>query len=139
MHVGDDLPREWLLPSAPTGDDALRLGWLSDEVLEDVLFEARLAAGYSKRRLIRFHDTIQTNKRIIRLAADGHTSAGIVELMGTTEGMIRSRSRRQRIHRLLECLLPGDVFVEYDRAGGNQQRAWEIQSTHPSGKRLVQV
>jgi len=60
-HDGGDLPHEWLALSAPTGDDMVRLDWLSDDVLEGVLFDARLAAGYSKRRLIRFHDTLQTD------------------------------------------------------------------------------
>ncbi len=78
----------------------------------------------------------KADKRILRLAANGHTNAGIAELMGTTEGTIRNR--RQRIRRLLEHLLPPDVLVEYDRSGGNQQRACEIQSTYANRKKPLQ-
>ncbi|MBN1125412.1 MAG: hypothetical protein JXA82_10425, partial [Sedimentisphaerales bacterium] len=95
-----DPPHEWLAPCPSTDDDTLRLDWLSDEVLEGVLFEARQAAGFSQRMLTRYWDTLQTDKRIIRLAANGHTNASIAELMDTTEGTIRNR--RQRIRRLLE-------------------------------------
>jgi hypothetical protein len=55
--------------------------------------------------------------------------------MGTTEGTIRNR--RQRIRRLLEGLLPLDALVEYDRSGGNHQRACEIQSTYPDRRKPV--
>jgi hypothetical protein len=41
--------------------------------------------------------------------------------MGTSDGTIRDR--RQRIRRLLEGLLSLDALVEYDRSGGNYQRA----------------
>ena len=51
----------------------------------------------------------------------------------TTEGTIRNR--RQRIRRLLEHLLPSDACVEYSRTGGNQQRAWEIQSAYPDRRK----
>jgi len=130
MHDDGDLPHEWLAPSTPIDDETLRLDWLSDEVLEGALFEARQTAGFSQRQLTRYWDTIQTDKRIIRLAANGHTNASIAELMGTTEGTIRNR--RQRIRRLLEALLPLDaVMVEYRRSGGNPQRAHEIQLTYP--------
>lgn len=93
------------------------MDWLSDEVLEGVLFEARLATGYSNCSLTRHWDTVQTDKRIIRLAANAHTNASIAELMGTTKDTIRNR--RQRIRRLLEHLLPLDAFVEYNRTDGN--------------------
>ena len=129
LHDGGDPPHEWLTPSTSTDDDTLRLDWLSDEVLEGVLLEARQAAGFSQYQLTRYWDTLQTEKRIIRLAANGHTNASIAELMGTTEGTIRNR--RQRIRRLLERLLPPDALVDYDRRGGNQQRAREIQLTYP--------
>jgi DNA-directed RNA polymerase specialized sigma24 family protein len=109
-------------------DDGRTMRWLSDEVLEGVLFEARQAAGYSKRSLSRCQCTLQTDKHIIRLAANGHTNASIAELLGTTEGTIRNR--RQRIRRLLEGLLPPNVQVEYNRSGGDQQRAREIQSAY---------
>jgi DNA-binding NarL/FixJ family response regulator len=66
-------------------------------------------------------DKVLLRSLIIRLAANGHTNASIAELMGTTEGTIRNR--RQRIRRLLESLLPLGALVEYDRSGGNQQRA----------------
>ena len=133
LHDGGELPNEWLASSSLTDDDTLRLDWLSDEVLEGVLFEARVAAGYSKRCLSRTQHTVQTDKRIIRLAANGHTNASIAKLVGTTEGTIRNR--RQRIRRLLEHLLPVDAFVEYDRSGGNHQRACEIQSTYPGRRK----
>jgi DNA-directed RNA polymerase specialized sigma24 family protein len=133
MHDGGDLPHEWLAPSTPVYDDALRLDWLADEVLESALIEARQIAGFSQYQLTRYWDTIQSDKRIIRLAANGHTNASIAELMGTTEGTIRNR--RQRIRRLLEHLLPPDAFVDYDRSGGNQQRACEIQSAYPDRRK----
>jgi len=60
LDDGGDLPHEWLAPSISTDDDVLRLDWLSDEVLEGVLFEARQAAGFSQRMLTRYWDTIQT-------------------------------------------------------------------------------
>jgi DNA-binding CsgD family transcriptional regulator len=135
LHDGGDMPHEWLIPSTATDDEALRLDWLSDEVLEGVLFEARQAAGFSQRMLARYWDTIQTDKRVIRLAANGHTNASIAELMGTTEGTIRNR--RQRIRRLLENLLPLDAVVEYDRSGGNHQRAREIQLTYADQRKPV--
>ena len=94
----------------------------------------RQAVGFSKRNLTRTW-TLQTEKRIIRLAATGHTNASIAELMDTTEGTIRNR--RQRIRRLLESLLPLDALVEYDRSGGNQQRAREIQLTYPDQQKPV--
>jgi DNA-directed RNA polymerase specialized sigma24 family protein len=135
MDDTGDLLHEWLLPSTSTDEDTLRLDWLSDEVLEGVLFEARQAAGFSQRMLTRYWDTIQIDKRIIRLAANGHTNASIAELMDTTEGTIRNR--RQRIRRLLESLLPLDALIEYDRSGGNQQRAREIQLTYPDQQKPV--
>jgi len=128
LHGGGDPPHEWLVPSTPASDGTQRLDWLSDEALEGVLFEARVAAGYSNRCLSRTQGTIQTDKRIIRLAANSHTNASIAKLVGTTEGTIRNH--RQRIRRLLEHLLPAGAFVEYDRSGGNHQRACEIQSTY---------
>jgi DNA-directed RNA polymerase specialized sigma24 family protein len=137
LHDGGNLPYEWLAPSSLTGDDTLRLDWLSDEVLEGVLFEARVAAGYSNHSLSRFQSTIQTDKRIIRLAANGHTNASIAELLGTTEGTIRNR--RQRIRRLLEKLLPTDAIVEYNRTGGNQHRACEIQSAYPGRRKPAEA
>ena len=84
LHDGGDLPHEWLAPPMLTDDDTLRLDWLSDEVLEGVLFEARQAAGFSQRQLTRYWDTIQTDKRIIRLAANGHTNASIAELISAS-------------------------------------------------------
>jgi hypothetical protein len=66
LHDGSDLPHEWLAPSISTDDDTLRLDWLSDEVLEGVLFEARQAAGFSQRMLTRYWDTIQTDKVLLR-------------------------------------------------------------------------
>ena len=56
-------------------------------------------------------------------------------MLGTTEGTIRNR--RQRIRRLLESLLPPDVYVEYNRTGGNQQRAREVQLTYPDQQKPV--
>jgi len=134
-HVGGDLPHEWLASSSLTDDDTLRLDWLSDEVLQGILFEARVAAGFSNRCLSRTQDTMQTDKRIIRLAANGHTNASIAKLVGTTEGTIRNR--RQRIRRLLEHLLPPDAYVDYDRSGGNHYRAREIQMTYPGQQKPV--
>ena len=134
MHDGGDLPHEWLISPARASDQTLRLDWLSDEVLEGVLFEARRAAGFSKRMMARYRDTIQTDKRIIRLAARGHTNASISQQMGTTEGTIRNR--RQRIRRLLETLLPPEAPpVEYSRSGGDQSRARGIQLTYPGGRK----
>ena len=133
VHDGG-LPHEWLVATQPAHDEPLDLDWLSDEVLEGVLFEARQAAGFSQRMLTRYWDTIQTDKRIIRLAARGHTNASIAELLGTTEGTIRNR--RQRIRRLLESLLPPDLPpVEYSRTGGDQRLAREIQMTYPDQRK----
>jgi DNA-binding CsgD family transcriptional regulator len=132
VRDGGDLPHEWLPSPTPANGRTLRLDWLSDEVLEGVLFEARHAAGFSKRQMTRYWDTIQTDKRIIRLAARGHTNASIAQQMDTTEGTIRNR--RQRIRRLLETLLPAEAPpVEYSRTGGDQCRAREIQLTYPGG------
>jgi DNA-directed RNA polymerase specialized sigma24 family protein len=133
LHDGGGLPHEWLAHSTAAGDHTLGIDWLSDEILESTLFEARVAAGYPKHCLSRSQNTLEADKRILRLAANGHTNAGIAELMGTTEGTIRNR--RQRIRRLLEHLLPPDVLVEYDRSGGNQQRACEIQSAYPDRRK----
>jgi DNA-binding CsgD family transcriptional regulator len=55
------------------------------------LWAARDDAGFSQRQMTGYWDTIQTDKRIIRLAADGHTNASIADLLGTTEGTIRNR------------------------------------------------
>jgi hypothetical protein len=140
-------PAEWLVAS-PAGDDTRSIDWLSDacpdrqggEVLEGVLYEARCAAGYSQRKLTRHWQTLQTDKQIIRLAANGHTNASFAELMGTTEGTIRPltgicENRRQRIRRLLESLLPLGTVVECDRSGGTHQSACEIQSTYAGRRR----
>jgi DNA-directed RNA polymerase specialized sigma24 family protein len=135
LHDGGDLPHEWLAPTAPSDDDTLRLDWLSGEMLEGVLFEARVVAGFSNRCLSRTKDTMQNDKCIIRLAANGHTNASIAKLVGTTEGTIRNR--RQRIRRLLEHLLPPEAFVDYDRTGGNHHRAREIQLTYPDQQKPV--
>lgn len=128
-----DLPHEWLVVPAAS-NDTRTTDWLSDEVLEGVLLEARHAAGYSQRKLTRHWETIQTDKRIIRLAARGHTNESIATLLGTTEGTIRNR--RQRIRRLLESLLPPDLPpVEYSRTGGDQSRAREVQLTYRGGRK----
>jgi DNA-binding CsgD family transcriptional regulator len=62
--------------------------------------------------MTRYWDTIQTDKRIIRLAANGHTNASIAELMGTTEGTICNR--RQRIRHLMDT-------CPYRPLGGDNQ------------------
>jgi hypothetical protein len=77
LHDGGDLPHEWLAPHVPDANDTLHLDWLSDEILEGVLLEARVVAGFSQYQLTRYWDTIQTDKRIVRLAANGHTNASI--------------------------------------------------------------
>jgi len=71
LHDGGDLPHEWLRVPVPIDDESLHLDWLSDEVLEGLLFEARQTAGYSKRCLTRSWDTMKTEKHIIRFAANG--------------------------------------------------------------------
>ena len=128
-----ELPHERL--TVPRSDEpGQRLDWLSDEVLESLLFEARQTAGFSRYQMTRYWDTLQADKRIIRLAANGHTNASIAQLMGTTEGTIRNR--RQRIRRLLKHLLPPEAPpVEYSRTGGNQQRARDIQLTYPGQRK----
>jgi DNA-binding CsgD family transcriptional regulator len=132
LNEDGDPPHEWL--AVPQSDEpSKRPDWLSDEVLEGVLFEARQTAGFSRRLMTRYWDTIQKEKRIIRLAAHGHTNASIAQLMGTTEGTIRNR--RQRIRQLLEVLLPPGELVEYSRTGGNQQRARDIQLTYPGQRK----
>ena len=133
LNEDGDPPHERL--TVPQSDEpGQRLDWLSDEVLESVLFEARQKAGFSQRQMTRYLGTIQKEKRIIRLAANGHTNASIAQLMGTTEGTVRNR--RQRIRRLLEGLLPPEApLVEYSRTGGNQQRARDIQLTYPGQRK----
>ena len=125
-------PAEWLV-APPSGDDARSIDWLSDEVLEGVLYEARCAAGYSQRKLTRHWQTIQTDKQIIRLAASGHTNASIAQIVGTTEGSVRDR--RNRIRRLLKALLPPESIPEYSRTGGNSRVAREIQLTYPRARK----
>ncbi|MGC9334622.1 MAG: sigma factor-like helix-turn-helix DNA-binding protein [Anaerolineae bacterium] len=133
LNEDGDPPHERLAVSVDD-EPGQRLDWLSDEVLEGVLFEARKTAGFSRRQMARYWDTIQREKWIIRLAANGHTNASIAQLMGTTEGTIRNR--RQRIRRLLEHLLPPEAPpVEYSRTGGNQQRARDIQLTYPGQRK----
>jgi DNA-binding CsgD family transcriptional regulator len=128
-----DPPHERLAVPQPD-EPTHRLDWLSDEVLEGVLFEARQTAGFSRRLMTRYWDTIQKEKHIIRLAANGHTNASIAQLMGTTEGTIRNR--RQRVRRLLEVLLPPEAPpVDYNRTGGDQQRARDIQLTYPGQRK----
>jgi DNA-binding NarL/FixJ family response regulator len=86
-----DPPHERLAVSQ-IDEPSQRLDWLSDEVLEGVLSEARQTAGFFRRLTTRYWDRIQTDKRIIRLAANGHTNASIAQLMGSTEGTIRNCS-----------------------------------------------
>ena len=129
-------PAEWLV-APPRGDDTQSIDWLSDEVLEGVLYEARCAAGYSQRKLTRHWQTIQIDKQIIRLAASGHTNASIAQIIGTTEGSIRDR--RNRIRRLLKALLPPESIPEYSRTGGNCRVAREIQLTYPRARKPAQA
>jgi predicted N-acyltransferase len=53
LHDDGDLPHGRLAAPA-AGDDARCVDWLSDEVLEGVLFEARQAAGFSQRQMTRY-------------------------------------------------------------------------------------
>ena len=129
-------PAEWLVASPP-GDDTRSIDWLSDEVLEGVLYEARHAAGYSQGKLTRHWQTIQTDKQVIRLAAGGHTNASIAQIVGTTEGSIRDR--RNRIRRLLKALLPPESIPEYRRTGGNAHTARAVQLTYPRARKPVQA
>jgi DNA-directed RNA polymerase specialized sigma24 family protein len=132
---GGDLPHEWI-PAPPPQDHAEETYWLSDESLHGVLYQARAAPGYSKRNLARYYARIEADARIVRLAAAGHTNAGIAQLVGSSEGTIRNR--RQRIRRLLETLLPDDHQVEYNRQGGDPLRAREIQLTYPNHRKEIQ-
>ena len=133
VREGGDLPHEWLAAPVPI-DDSRTIDWLSDEVLEGVLYEARHAAGFEQRKITRYWATIQNEKRIIRLAARGHTNDSIAVILGTTEGTIRNR--RQRIRRLLETLLPaGAPPVEYDRSGGQHATARAIQLAYPQARK----
>ena len=127
-------PAEWLV-AYPPGDDTRSIDWLSDEVLEGALYEARCAAGYSQRKLTRHWQTIQSDKQIVRLAAGGHTNASIAQIIGTTEGSIRDR--RNRIRRLLKALLPPESIPEYSRTGGNTRAARQIQLTYPGARKPV--
>jgi DNA-binding CsgD family transcriptional regulator len=133
LNEDGDPPHERL--TVPENDGpSQRLDWLSDEVPEGVLFEARQTAGFTQRQMTRYWDAIQKEKRSIRLAANGHANASIAQLMGTTEGTIRNR--RQRIRRLLEGLLPPEAPpVKHSRTGGNQQRARDIQLTYPGQRK----
>jgi hypothetical protein len=75
LHDGGDLPHEWLNLPGPTDDEILRLDWLSDEMLEGVLLEARVVAGFSQYQLTRYWDTIQTD--------DGELAAALSALQRT--------------------------------------------------------
>ena len=129
-------PAEWLV-APPPGDDTRSIDWLSDEVLEGALYEARCAAGYSQGKLTRHWRTIQSDKQVIRLAASGHTNASIAQIIGTTEGSIRDR--RNRIRRLLKAMLPPESIPEYSRTGGNARTAREIQLTYPRARKPALV
>ena len=71
LHDDGDLPHEWVNLLTPADDEPLRLDWLSDGILEGVLFKARHAAGYAhatrlRRYLNRIWDTIQTDRVLLR-------------------------------------------------------------------------
>jgi hypothetical protein len=120
---GQALRHEWLALTAPIDDDTQRLDWLSDEVLEGVLFEARQAAGFSQRQLKRYWNTIQTDKRIIRLAANGHTNASVAELTKTPLKLTEIGLRQQGSP-------PAELDVRFPRRLSLAPRsavAWELE------------
>jgi DNA-binding CsgD family transcriptional regulator len=128
-----------LSAAAQEATDLQRLEWLGHEDLVIALVEGRKAAGVSQRSISYALNlgTIHNEATIIRLAAQGHTNESIATLLDTTEGTIKNR--RQRIRRWLTALAErngvADLVEEWDKSGGNQKRAAQIQHTYPQGQK----
>ena len=126
---------------APAATDLQRLDWLGQDDLVTTLIEGRKAAGVPNHLIARSRNqgTIHNEATIIRLAAQGHTNEGIATLLDTTEGTVKNR--RQRIRRWLTALAEqkgvANLVEEWDRSGGNHQRAAQIQCTYPNGRKPV--
>ena len=136
---GDVTYLDRLSEAAQEASDLPRLDWLGQDDLVTTLVEGRKAAGVSQRAICYALNlgTIHHEATIIRLAAQGHTNEGIATLLDTTEGTIRNR--RQRIRRWLTALVQqngvADLVEAWDKSGGNQSRAVQIQHTYPAGHR----
>jgi hypothetical protein len=128
-----------LSAAAREATDLQRLDWLGHEDLVVTLVEGRKAAGVSKRAISYACNlgTIHNEATIIRLAAQGHTNESIATLLDTTEGTIRNR--RQRIRRWLTALAEqngvADQVEAWDKSGGDQKRAVQIQNCYPNGRK----
>jgi DNA-binding CsgD family transcriptional regulator len=128
-----------LAAAAQEATDLQRLDWLGQEDLVTALVEGRKAAGVSQRAISYALNggTIHNEATIIRLAAQGHTNEAIATLLDTTEGTIRNR--RQRIRRWLTALAEqngvADLVEEWDKSGGDQKRAVQIQHSYPAGRK----
>lgn len=127
--------------AAREATDLHRLDWLGQEDLVIALVEGRKAAGISQRKISYALNlgTIHHEATIIRLAAQGHTNEAIATLLGTTEGTIKNR--RQRIRRWLTALAEkngvADLVEEWDKSGGEQRRAAQIQAAYPGGRKAA--
>jgi DNA-binding CsgD family transcriptional regulator len=132
-----------LSAAAQEATDLQRLDWLGHEDLVIALVEGRRAAGVSQRAISYALNlgTIHNEATIIRLASQGHTNESIATLLDTTEGTIKNR--RQRIRRWLMALAEkngvADLVEEWDKSGGEQRRAAQIQAAYPGGRKAVGV
>ena len=123
--------------------DRQRLDWLGQEDLVTALVEGRKAAGVSQQKISYALNlgTIHSAATIIRLAAQGHTNEAIATLLDTTEGTIKTR--RQRIRTWLTALAKqygvANLVEEWDRSGGNHQKAAAIKATYPGGRKEDEV
>jgi len=128
-----------LTAAAQEATDLQRLDWLDKEDLVTTLIEGRKATGVSQRAISYALNlgTIHNEATIIRLAAQGHTNESIATLLDTTEGTIRNR--RQRIRRWLTALAQqngvADLVEDWDKSGGDHQRATVIQNAYPGGRK----
>ena len=119
--------------------DLQRLEWLGQDDLVKALIEGRKAAGVSQQKISYALNlgTIHSEATIIRLAAQGHTNEAIATLLDTTEGTIKTR--RQRIRTWLTALAEqsgvANLVEEWDKSGGNHQRAAAIKATYPGGQK----
>mgnify|MGYP002682086642 CR=1 FL=1 len=119
--------------------DLQRLDWLGQDDLVNALVEGRKAAGVSQQK-ISYGLTlgpIHNEASIIRLASQGHTNEAIATLLDTTEGTIKTR--RQRIRTWLTALVEqfgvANLVEEWDKSGGNHQKAAAIKATYPGGQK----
>jgi DNA-binding CsgD family transcriptional regulator len=138
---GDLTYLDRLSAAAQEATDLQRLDWIGKEDLVMALIEGRKAAGVSQRAITYALNlgTIHNEATIIRLAAQGHTNESIATLLDTTEGTIKNR--RQRIRRWLTALAEkngvADLVEAWDKSGGEQRRAAQIQAAYPGGRKAA--